>query len=147
MAGQFTFFVASGVPTKEVSICSVGVFGTRYIRAFDPPSSITLDASQKVLTVNHVYAEDDISDILAINLRQKPSAELSWVTIFNSLTSADVTINAKGVPTGEYSLVLESVDTNSSLPTLVLKTDRVSIYVTEYFRDQAVQSFIEIKSG
>ena len=68
MAGRYTFFVGTGLPTKEVSICSVGVFGTRYIRASDPPSSITLDASPKVLTVNHVYAEDDISDVLAIKL-------------------------------------------------------------------------------
>jgi len=45
MIGQFTFFVAAKVPTKELSLCSVGVFGSRYLRAIDPPSSITLDKS------------------------------------------------------------------------------------------------------
>ena len=33
MSGQFTFFVATGLPSEEVSICSVGVFGTSYIRS------------------------------------------------------------------------------------------------------------------
>ena len=69
MSGQFTFFVATGVPSVEVSICSVGVFGTRYIRASDPPSFITLDACTKILTVDHVHAEDAIGDTLAINLK------------------------------------------------------------------------------
>ena len=39
-------------------------------------------------------------------------------------------INAVGVPSGTYSLVLESVDTNSALPDLVLKTDIVTISYT-----------------
>ena len=68
MSGQFTFFVATGVPSVEVSICSVGVFGTRYVRASDPPSSITLN-SCPTFSVDHVHADDVISDILAINLK------------------------------------------------------------------------------
>ena len=79
MAGRYTFIVGTGLPKEEVSICSVGVFGARYIRASDPPSSITLHGSPKVLTVNNVYAEDEISDVLAIKLRQKSGTELSWV--------------------------------------------------------------------
>ena len=102
MSGRYTFFVAAGVPSKQLSICNVAVFGTRYIRASDPPSSITLDVSPKVLIMNHVYAEDVISDVLAINLRQKPGSELSWVSIDNFPTSAIVTFNVEGVPAGEY---------------------------------------------
>ena len=33
MAGRYTFFVATGVPSVKISICSIAVFGTRYIRA------------------------------------------------------------------------------------------------------------------
>ena len=33
MAGRYTFYVATKVPTKEVAISSIAVFGTRFIRA------------------------------------------------------------------------------------------------------------------
>ena len=32
MPGRYTFFVASGVPSFNVFICSLGVMGTRYLR-------------------------------------------------------------------------------------------------------------------
>ena len=54
---------------------------------------------------------------------------LSWVSIINSITSGAVQINAIGVKSGKYTLVLESVDKNSKLPDLVLKTDKISIIV------------------
>jgi hypothetical protein len=127
MSGRYTFFVAAGVPSVKLSICNIAVFGTRYIRATDPPSSITLDTCSKTLTVSHVYAEDVIADTLEINLKQKTGFELSWVNIINSSRSADVKINAIGVPPGTYSLVLESVDTISALSDLALKTDIVTI--------------------
>ena len=58
-----------------------------------------------------------------------------------------MTINAKGVPAGVYSLVLESVDKNSSLPTLVLKTDTVTIYKTEFVRSTSIPSVLVILKG
>ena len=69
MLGRYTFFVAAGVPSLQLSICNVAVFGTRYIRTTDPASSITLDACPKTLTVEHIHAEDVIADTLAINLK------------------------------------------------------------------------------
>ena len=147
MSGRYTFFVATGVPTYYISICTVAVFGTSYIRSTDPPSSITLDECPKVLTVDHVRAKHVISDILAINLQQKPGAELSWVSIVNYSSDAVMTIMAKDVPAGVYSLVLESVDKNSSLPTLVLKTDTVTIYKTEFVRSTSISSFLVILKG
>ena len=69
MSGRYTFFVASGVPSKQLSICNVAVFGTRYIRTIDPPSSITIDACPKTFTVEHIHAEDVIADTLAISLK------------------------------------------------------------------------------
>ena len=32
MRGQYVHFVASGVPSESVTICSVGIMGTRYVR-------------------------------------------------------------------------------------------------------------------
>ena len=69
MSGRYTFFVATGVPTIQISICSVAVFGTRYIRAQTLTNYFVLVAgSQAVLNVPHVYAEDTIADTLKINL-------------------------------------------------------------------------------
>jgi len=69
MSGQYTFFVAAGVPSVQLSICNVAVFGTRYIRAKDPPSKITVDKCSKTLIVDHVYAEVVIAETLAIRLK------------------------------------------------------------------------------
>ena len=140
MLGQYTFFVAKGLPTNasaQVSICTVGVFGTRYVRSETLTTNFVITAgSQAVLTVQDVYAEDTIADTLSISTRQKTSSTLSFVTLVNSALSTDVTINASSLPAraAPYSLVLESTDDYSALPSLVLKTDTVNIYVTTYDR-------------
>ena len=72
MSGQFTFYVATVVPTFEISICSVAVFGTRYIRDEPLQSTIEIEANRSVVfSVPHVHAEDVIGNHLAIDLRQK----------------------------------------------------------------------------
>ena len=126
MSGRYTFFVAAKVPKVELSLCSVGVFGNRYTRPTDPQSSITLDSCLKSFSLDHVHEEIASGVQLAINLRQKTGSELKFVSITNSSTSATVTIDAKGIPSIPYSLVLESVDKNSSLPDLTLKTDTIT---------------------
>ena len=45
---------------------------------------------------------------------------------------------------GIYSLVLESFDSSASFPQETLKTDTVTIYVTDYFRYVPVVSLIVI---
>ena len=71
MVGQYTFFVATNVPSVEVSLCSLAVFGTRYIRLEFLTDTIEVQANdQFVILVPHVYAEDTIADQLAIDLRQ-----------------------------------------------------------------------------
>ena len=77
-----------------------------------------------------------IADTLNIDLNQKSGSELSFVTLINDLSSADVTIDASSLSDNAtpYQMVLESRDTNSELPALVLKTDTVYIYVTTYSR-------------
>ena len=74
--------------------------------------------------------------MLNIDLSQKTGSVLSFVTITNGASSADVTINASSLSYNAtpYPMMLESKDTNSALPTLVLKTDIVNIYVTEFVR-------------
>ena len=65
------------------SICTVGVFGTRYVRDGDPlPSSIEVaQGEESRLIVPHIYSEFTIGTTLAINLRQVASNNLSFVSI------------------------------------------------------------------
>ena len=70
MSGRFTFLVATGLPTNEIGICAVAVFGTHYIRATTLESTITIKVGDKsVFSVPHVQAEDVIGNQLDINLR------------------------------------------------------------------------------
>ena len=59
------------VSSFETSICTVGVFGTRYVRDGDPlPGSIEIVQGEvQRLSVPHIYSELPISTILNINLR------------------------------------------------------------------------------
>ena len=138
MPGRYTFFVATGIPTVQLSICSIAVFGTRYIRAQTLTDYFVIQAgTQAVLNVPDVYAEDVIADTLTIDIVQKASSVLQFVTIANGASSADVTINASSLLANAtpYPMVLESSNTSSALPTLVLKTDKLNIYVTDYVRN------------
>ena len=61
MSGQYTFFVATKVPAKELSLCSVGVFGTSYIRKEPIKSSFEIKTKSKsIINVPHVFEEDAI---------------------------------------------------------------------------------------
>ena len=133
MSGQFTFFFATKVPAKELSLCSVGVFGTSYIRKEPIKSSFEIKTKSKsIINVPHVFEEDAIVNQLKVNLRQKAGYNLPFVTLINGADSTDVVINATNVNPGRYILVLESFDlNNSTLPNLTLKTDTITITVIE----------------
>ena len=130
MSGRYTFFVATSVPSDKVSICTIAVFGTRYIRFESLVDTLKIQANdQSVLSVPHVYSEEKIGNQLAIDLRQQADSELPFVSFINRASSTDVVIDTTGVLPGEYTLVLESYDANSDLPELTLKTDIVTIFV------------------
>ena len=72
LPGRFTFYRATGIPTNTISVCSIAVTGTRYIR----DSTFVLETSQNIYThtlttiiVPHVYSELTIGNVLAIKLR------------------------------------------------------------------------------
>ena len=68
--------------------------------------------------------------IVAIDLRQQAGLELPFVSLVNGAASTDVVIDTTGVLVGEYTLVLESFDTNSNLPGLTRYADTITIVVT-----------------
>ena len=62
MSGRYTFFVATSLPTDAISICTIAVIGTRYIRVESLTDTIEIqDGEQKVLSVPHVFPEDVIA--------------------------------------------------------------------------------------
>ena len=131
MSGQYTFFVAAGVPSEAVALCSIAVFGTCYIRDESLTDIIEIQTgNQSVLSVQHVHSEETIGNQLVIDLRQSAGADLPFVTFVNGATSTDVVIDTTDVEIGEYTLVLESFDTASNVYT-TLKTDTITIVVTK----------------
>ena len=42
MEGRYTYFVATGLPTESVSVCSIAVTGTRYVRDQAVDDSISI---------------------------------------------------------------------------------------------------------
>ena len=107
----------------DTSICTVGVFGTRYVRDGDSlPTRIEIEqGATKSLSVPHIYSELVIGTTLAINLRQA-SDQLSFVSFEENSGATEVLIDTSGVDEGEYSMVLESFNT-LSLAKSALKTD------------------------
>jgi len=80
LAGQTSTEAPNGY---EMSICSLGLFGTRYKRLTEVPSSFeVLKGATKTLSIERVAADEKfkITNKIDINLRQKAGTELPWVT-------------------------------------------------------------------
>ena len=72
----------------------------------------------------HIYAEEDIGNVLAINLRQRQGSELDFVTFVEHDGHTDVVFDAANLVSGQqYTLILESFDSNSNGDMATLKTD------------------------
>ena len=98
------------MPRKELTLCSVGVFGSsNFIRNVTIPETLGVQKnSMSVFNVPHVYIEGAIGATLNINLRQRASSELSFVSFKNEATYTAVHFNTIGVETGVYTLFFES---------------------------------------
>ena len=83
--------------TWNIILCSFGAFGTIYEHA--SPVITTLAIQQNVqtpsLTIDHITSRSSVTvtNVININLRQKVGSELSWVTIVNGPTGADVSFD------------------------------------------------------
>ena len=118
----------SHLSTYSIPVCSLGVYGTRYIRDGQAIAS-TLSFNQgesQTLSLAHITSEFPIGTTLAINLRQ--STALEFVTLTEQSGSTDVIIDTTGVAAGDYTLTLESFNT-LSLAKSALKTDTMTISV------------------
>ena len=132
MTGQYITIVAHGVPTVDLSLCNLGVFGNVHTREIDVETTIEIQAGDThTMQVEHIRGKYTYANVLAINLRQKTGEELSFVTLANSSSEAmtEVIIDTAGLPLSNYTLVLESYDENSDGIESTLKTDTIQIVI------------------
>ena len=111
----------------EMSICTLGIYGTRYARDQNIPSSVQITKGDSmVLTVPKIYSTESIGTQLLINLRSSQS----FVTFTENEFSKDVYIDTTELEGGsEIDLILESFN-SLSIAQSTLKSDTVTVIVT-----------------
>ena len=134
---QAKSFRIEGTPDNpsdwDVTICSLGAFGTIYEHINPVTAFINLQQGHQaaVLTIDHIMSRPDvkITNVLNINLRQKVGSGLPWVQISNDVVAATLSFDPSP-PLGNYELILESIDLNSPLTSpAVLKTNVITVNV------------------
>ena len=118
--------------TYEATICSLGVYGTKYSRTGEQASDsvqITSGESSSI-TLNQIESEFEIGTASGVyRVRQKANNELSFVTFrVNDEDQAVIFIDTAGQDVGNYTLILESYDATGSIGT-ALKTDTITITI------------------
>ena len=100
----------------EMSICSLGVIGTRYVRDGQPlPAEITLIIGDSWnFSLPHIYSDIEIGTVLAIDVRESTNTDI--LTITNGVSATDLLIDATGLEPGKsLFVVLESFNALSSV--------------------------------
>lgn len=69
---------------------------------------------------------------------------LSFITLENDTASTNVIINTAGLTLGEHSLVLQSFDENSDGVESTLKTDTITVIVTEPLNDSVLKTLLAL---
>ena len=112
-------------------MCSLGVFGTKYVRESQVPSQIeAIRGTRTTFTVEKIRSHFAIGNPLDINLRLKYEA-LSYVSFTELAESTEVHIDAQGMEVGkEFTLTLESFNT-LSIAQSSLKTDSIKVNIVE----------------
>ena len=115
---------------------------TEYTRSLSIANyQVVAKGSQATFSVDNFSSSITLPTTATIALRQISSAALAFVTITNGATSASVTIDANGVTAGTYTLVLESYDSSAGSSSETLKTDTVTIYVSDFVRSTSIASY------
>lgn len=114
----------------EMSICTLGVIGTRYVRTGEAlPAEIQLfPGESQSFKLDHIYSQIAIGTELAIDVRLGDPA-LDQVTVTAREGYHEITLDSRGMLVGDrYEAVFESFNSLSREKS-VLKTDRVKVVV------------------
>ena len=133
--GRYVHIVAdySHLSAATVSICNLGIMGTRYVRDTPIPTDVTLNMSETMtVTVENIYAEIPIANTLIPHVRQAAGLELDWVSISEpTMVGSEILIDATAQAAGEYKLVLESYDAASPVGS-ALQTDEIVVVIVGF---------------
>ena len=131
--GQYVHIVAdlsSYGNDYTLSICALGIMGTRYIRDSQVPLALEVKAGATYsFEVEKLRSEFRIGNVIDVNLRQDSSHKLDWVSIKQRDPSLIILSPTKDIRAGKYTLALESFDSNSLVQS-TLRTDKIYITVT-----------------
>ena len=110
-----------------MSICSLGIFGTKYERADSIPSELYLRPydTQYKLKVDHISSTLTIGNTLDIKVKVKDSVNFAWVAVDCTATSCEVTFTKNEI-SGLQEVVLESYDNSSSVKSTLLE-DKIQV--------------------
>ena len=91
--------------TYTMSLCNLGIMGTKYEHNEPPPTEITLEkGSTKTFDISHITSTLTIGNTLQINIRQRSGFQHSFVTLSNNADSTTVIIDGNGLSIGYYEL-------------------------------------------
>ena len=122
--------VSTADDSDEVSICSVGIFGTKYVRNGEPLPEVVEVTKGQTLTVSIEKIQSAFSIANSLDIRLRQATNLSFIQITENSSTSDVLIDADGQLTGEYTLTLESFNA-LSIAQSTLKTDTITINIIE----------------
>ena len=105
---------------------------------------IILKGNSASLTVQNATPTITLPTTPTIELRQNSASSIAFVTIANGPSSATVKFDTSTAAVGTYTLLLESFDSSAGSSLATLKTDTITIYVTEFARSPSVASTITI---
>ena len=90
LEGQYVHVVAdlTGLAqthtTYQMSLCSYGIMGTKYVRDEPVASVIEIQEGEtSILTIPHIKSYYEIGTLLSINLRQPEGNQLEFVKLTN----------------------------------------------------------------
>ena len=129
MVADMSQYESIAADSDIVSVCSVGVYGTKYVRNGDPViTSIEIVLNQiQTISIERIQPSITIANQQDIKLRQ--ISNLDFITITENASSSDVLIDTTGQSIGEYTLILESFD-SLSVAQSALKTDTIAIKIS-----------------
>ena len=90
-----------------MSVCNLGIFGTKYEHSTPIPSQINIKpySSSYLLKLDHIAPSHSIGNTLDIKVRVKNQASYSWVTVDCKASFCDVSF-AKTNLSGNQEVVL-----------------------------------------
>ena len=95
LPGRYTFIVASGVPSTQVRLCSLGVTGNVYSRQQTLETQIEIEEGAVLeFLVDHISAERALGNTIVPNVRQNRDAEMSCITLERGTTATIVRVDA-----------------------------------------------------